>query len=225
NTPSITDLQDGEQYVMSGLNRFCYKNSVVPTWRQTWTSIQVKVWSSKVFKVETVEGEEELKELERFSFWSWFQGFLRERHNETFININLFSKKTCFRVDPTAGAPYSVKPIRKFDIYLFLVFLSGALLFVFAESLSRSQLFFYTAGMSTGMLASLIIFFFILSRFLPKKSPFYMLIVGGWSFSLYAIQLACRNLGVILREHWHAALGTDSSSTPTITKWIWQEQL
>uniref|UniRef100_A0A3Q2NZK6 Nuclear envelope integral membrane protein 1 n=1 Tax=Fundulus heteroclitus TaxID=8078 RepID=A0A3Q2NZK6_FUNHE len=206
NPPPIIDLQDGEQYVMSGPNRFCYENSVVPTWRQTWTRIQVKVWSSKVFKVETVEGEEELQELEKFSFRSWFQSFLREQHNETFININLFSKKTCFRVDPTAAAQYTVKPVRKFDIYLFLVFLSGALLFVFAESLSRSQLFFYSAGMSTGMLASLIILFFILSRFLPKKSPFYMLIVGGWSFSLYAIQLVCRNLGVILREHWHAAL-------------------
>ncbi|KAM4737195.1 nuclear envelope integral membrane protein 1 isoform 1-T1 [Anableps anableps] len=207
NTPPIIDLQDGKQYVKSGPNRFCYKNSIVPTWRQTWTRIQVKVWSSKVFKVETVEGEEELQELERFSVWNWFQSFLRERHNETVINISLFSKKTCFKVDPTVGAQYTVKPFRKFDIYLFLVFLSGALLFVFAESLSRSQLFFYSAGMSTGMIASLIILFFILSRFLPKKSPFYVLIVGGWSFSLYAIQLVCRNLGVILREHWHAALG------------------
>uniref|UniRef100_A0A3B5MHV8 Nuclear envelope integral membrane protein 1 n=1 Tax=Xiphophorus couchianus TaxID=32473 RepID=A0A3B5MHV8_9TELE len=203
----IVDLHDGEQYLTFGPNRFCYKNTVVPTWRQTWTRIHVKVWSSKVFKVETVEGEEELQELERFSVWSWFRFFLREQQNETVININLFCKKTCFKVDPTAGAHYTVKPIRKFDIYLFLVFLSGALLFVFAESLSRSQIFFYSAGMSTGMIASLIILFFILSRFLPKKSPFYMLIVGGWSFSLYAIQLVCRNLGVILREHWHAALG------------------
>ncbi|XP_023271387.1 nuclear envelope integral membrane protein 1 [Seriola lalandi dorsalis] len=61
--------------------------------------------------------------------------------------------------------------------------------------------------MSTGMIASLIILFFILARFLPKKSPFYLLIVGGWSFSVYAIQLVCRNLNIILREHWHMALG------------------
>ncbi|KAK1898739.1 Nuclear envelope integral membrane protein 1 [Dissostichus eleginoides] len=61
--------------------------------------------------------------------------------------------------------------------------------------------------MSTGMIASLIIVFFILARFLPKKSPFYVLIVGGWSFSLYAIQLVGRNLQTILREHWNVALG------------------
>ncbi|XP_022062066.1 nuclear envelope integral membrane protein 1 [Acanthochromis polyacanthus] len=204
---SVIDLRDGEELLMSGSNRFCYKNSILPTWRQTWTRIQVKVWSSKVFKVETVEGEEELQELDRFSLWGWFQSLLREKHNETTINISLFSKKMCFKVDPTEKTQYTVKPLRKFDIYLFLVFLAGTLLFVFADSLSRSQLFFYSAGMSTGMIASLIILFFILARFLPRKSPFYVLIVGGWSFSVYAIQLVCRNLSIILREHWHAALG------------------
>ncbi|XP_031701464.1 nuclear envelope integral membrane protein 1 [Anarrhichthys ocellatus] len=207
NKHPVTDLQDGEEYVLSGSNRFCYKNSVFPTWRQTWTRIQVKVWSSNVFKVEIVSGEEELQELDRFSVWGWFQSLLRERHNETTFNINLFSKETCFKVDPADRTKYTVKPLRKFDIYLFLVFLAGASLFVFAGSLSRSPVFFYSAGMSTGMIASLIILFFILARFLPKKSPFYVLIVGGWSFSLYAIQLVFRNLGVILREHWNVALG------------------
>ncbi|XP_035513193.1 nuclear envelope integral membrane protein 1 [Morone saxatilis] len=207
NQHPVIDLQDGQTYVRSGSNKFCYKNSVVPSWRQTWTRIQVRVWSSNVFKVETVEGEEELQELDRFSFWGWFQSFLRERQNETTININLFSKKTCFKIDPADKTPYTIKPLRKFDIYLFLVFLAGTLLFIFADSLSRSQVFFYSAGMSTGMIASLIILFFILARFLPKKSPFYVLIVGGWSFSLYAIQLVCRNLNMILREHWHVALG------------------
>ncbi|KAM9351029.1 nuclear envelope integral membrane protein 1 [Symphorus nematophorus] len=203
----VTDLQDGETYIKSESNRFCYKNSIVPTWRQTWTRIQVKVWSSNVFKVDTVEGEEELQELDRFSFWGWFQSLLRERRNETTINISLFSKKTCFKIDPADKTPYTIKPVRKFDIYLFLVFFAGMLLFLFADSLSRSQVFFYSAGMSTGMIASLIIVFFILARFLPKKSPFYVLIVGGWSFSVYAIQLVCKNINIILREHWNVALG------------------
>ncbi|KAM9751334.1 nuclear envelope integral membrane protein 1 [Menidia menidia] len=203
----VIDIRDGEEKIMLGPNRFCYENTIVPGWRQTWTRIQVKIWSSKPFKVETAEGEEELQELDQFSVWGWFQNLLREGHNETSINISLFSKKMCFKVYPTETTPYSVKPIRRFDIYLFLVFVSGALLVVFAESLSRSQMFYYSAGMSTGMIASLIILFFILARFLPKRSPFYVLIVGGWSFSLYAIQLVCRNLSAILRDHWHMVIG------------------
>ncbi|KAM7411362.1 hypothetical protein PAMA_021384 [Pampus argenteus] len=204
NKPLVLDLRDGEHYVRSGSNLFCYTNSIVPTWRQTWTRIQVRVWSSNTFKVETVDGEED---LQRFSFWGWFQSLLREGHNETTINISLFGQKTCFKIDPADKTQYTVKPVRQFDIYLFLVFLVGMLLFLFADSLSRSQVFFYSAGMSTGMIASLIIIFFILARFLPKKSPFYVLIVGGWSFSVYAIQLVFRNLSMILREHWHMALG------------------
>ncbi|XP_061827582.1 nuclear envelope integral membrane protein 1 [Nerophis lumbriciformis] len=207
NTPPVIDLRDGESYAMSGSNLFCYNNSMVPNWRQTWTRIQVRVWSLKVFKVETVGDEEELQELERFTIWNWFQSLLREGHNETTINIHLFSKKTCFKIEPTDKTVYNVKSLRKFDIYLFLIFLAGIMLFAFADSLSRSQVFFYSAGMGTGMFASLIILFFLLARLLPRKSPFYLLIVGGWSFSVYTIQLVCRNLRLILQEHWHAALG------------------
>ncbi|XP_057717513.1 nuclear envelope integral membrane protein 1 [Corythoichthys intestinalis] len=204
--PSTIFLGDGEEHKLSGSNQFCYTNSIVPNWRQTWTRIQVRIWSSNVFKVEMVQDEEELQQLERFSLWNWLQNLLREGHNETTINIHLFSNRTCFKIEPSDD-DYTVKSIRKFDIYLFLVFLLGVLLFFFADSLSRSQVFFYSAGMGTGILASLIILFFILARLLPKKSPFFIFIIGGWSFSVYAIQLVFRNLNVILREHWSMALG------------------
>lgn len=59
-----------------------------------------------------MEGEEKLQELERFTFWGWFQSLLRERHNETTINISLFSKKTCFKIDPADKTHYTVKPVR-----------------------------------------------------------------------------------------------------------------
>lgn len=38
---SVTDLYNGETYVMMGPNRFCYDNSIVPSWRHTWTTVQV----------------------------------------------------------------------------------------------------------------------------------------------------------------------------------------
>ncbi|XP_061701887.1 nuclear envelope integral membrane protein 1 isoform X3 [Syngnathoides biaculeatus] len=203
----IMDLRDGEEYTLSGSSLFCYANAVVPNWRQTWTRIQVRIWSSKLFKAETVQGEEELLQLDRFTVWGWLQNVLREGHNETTINIHLFSKKTCFKVEPSDQTKYTVKSFRKFDIYLFLVFLVGIMLFVFADSLSsfvcfpifiRSQVFFYSAGMGTGMIASLIILFFILARLLPRVASCSLLPKRA---------LVCRNLNVILREHWHVALG------------------
>uniref|UniRef100_A0A3Q2XR71 Nuclear envelope integral membrane protein 1 n=1 Tax=Hippocampus comes TaxID=109280 RepID=A0A3Q2XR71_HIPCM len=205
--PPIIELKDGEKYELSASNLFCYTNSIVPNWRQTWTTIQVRIWSSKVFILEVVQSEEDLQQLERFSVWNWLHSLLREGQNETTINIDLLRKKTCFKIKPSNNTKYTVKPLRKLDIYLFLVVLLGVTLFVFADSLSRSQVFFYSAGTGIGMIASLAVLFFILARLLPRKSPFYILIVGGWSFSVYAIQLVCRNLNVILREHWPVALG------------------
>lgn len=65
-----------------------------------------------MFKVETVAGEEQLQDLDRFSIWGWFQSLLRERHNETSINVNLFTKEMCFKVDPADQTKYTVKPLR-----------------------------------------------------------------------------------------------------------------
>ncbi|KAG5838145.1 hypothetical protein ANANG_G00220670 [Anguilla anguilla] len=204
----ITPIKEGKEYQESGPQHFCYHNHLVPGWRETWTRIQIQVHSSRELKVTVVQDEEELQELEHFSMWTLVQYFMREHSNETVVDVGLFSTKTCFRVDPAdSRAKYTVRLAHHFDIYLFLVFASGLLLFLYADTLSRSQLFYYSAGMSTGMIASLIILIFITARLLPKRSPFYVLIVGGWSFSVYLIQLVFRNLQIILKEHWHLAIG------------------
>ncbi|XP_056444144.1 nuclear envelope integral membrane protein 1 [Gadus chalcogrammus] len=206
--PRIISIQNGKELVKSGTNHFCYTNQRVPDWRQTWTSIQVRVWSSQQLKVTVAEDEETLQEMDGLNFWGLVQRFISEQSNDTTLAISLFSMKTCFKIAPSDEASsYTVKAICRFDIYLFLVFLAGLLLFFFADSLSRSQIFYYSAGMSTGMIASLAIVIFILARILPRKSPFYVLLVGGWSFSVYAIQLVFRNLKPILQEHWHLAFG------------------
>ncbi|XP_056305269.1 nuclear envelope integral membrane protein 1 [Danio aesculapii] len=204
----IIEIKDGQEIKVQAAQHFCYNNTIIPGWRETWTRIQVRVWSTTKLKVTVVNDEQDLKELEHFSIWKLVQYFVREQTNETTISVSLFNNKTCFRVDPSDSRTlYTVQPSRHFDIYLFLVFLAGVLLFFYADVLSRSQVFHYSAGMSTGMIASLLILIFIVYRFLPKKSPFYMLVVGGWSFSLYIIQLVFRNLQVILTDHWHLAIG------------------
>ncbi|KAJ8390486.1 hypothetical protein AAFF_G00102830 [Aldrovandia affinis] len=205
---SIIPIKEGKEYQKLGSQHFCYHNHLMPGWRETWTRIQIQVCSSKDLKVTVVRDEEELQELEHFSVWTLVRYFTREHSNETTISVSLFSTKTCFRVDPTdLNINYTVKIVHRFDIYPFLVFLSGLVLFLYADTLSRSQVFYYSAGMSTGMIASLIILIFIMARLLPKKSPFYVMIVGGWSFSVYLIQLVFRNLQLILKEHWHLAIG------------------
>ncbi|XP_030623522.1 nuclear envelope integral membrane protein 1 [Chanos chanos] len=205
---NIAEIRDLENLTGYGPQHFCYINQIVPGWKEVWTRIQVRVWSSGQLKVTVVQDEEALRELEHFNIWTLVHYFIHEQTNETIVSPSLFNPKTCFRVDPSdQEVPYALRADRKFDIYLFLVFVTGLLVFFFADELSRSQVFYYSAGMSTGLIASLIILIFILGRFLPKKSPFYVLMVGGWSFSLYVIQLVLKNLQLILKEHWHFAIG------------------
>lgn len=42
---------------------------------------------------------------------------------------------------------------------------------------------------------------------LPQKSPVYFLLVGGWSFSLYLLQLIFKNLREICKSYWQYLLG------------------
>ncbi|KAF6120611.1 nuclear envelope integral membrane protein 1 [Phyllostomus discolor] len=74
------------------------------------------------------------------------------------------------------------------------------------KELEQSQIFYYSTGMSVGIVASLLIIIFVLSKFIPKKSPIYIILVGGWSFSLYLIQLVFKNLQEIWRCYWQYLL-------------------
>lgn len=61
--------------------------------------LQVRVNSSKLVRVTQVDSEEKLKELEQFSIWNFFSSFLKEKLNDTYVNVGLYSTKTCLKVE------------------------------------------------------------------------------------------------------------------------------
>ncbi|XP_060049354.1 nuclear envelope integral membrane protein 1 [Erinaceus europaeus] len=187
--------------------QFCYTNLLVPKWYDIWTRIQIRINSSKLVRVTQVESEEKLKELEQFSVWNFFSSFLKEKLNDTYVNVGLYSNKTCLQVDTIEGnTQYSVTVTRRFDSKLFLVSLLGLILFFCGDLLSRNNIFYYSTGMSVGIVASLLIIIFLLSKFMPRKSPVYIILVGGWSFSLYLVQLVFKNLQEIWKCYWQYLL-------------------
>uniref|UniRef100_M3XJY8 Nuclear envelope integral membrane protein 1 n=1 Tax=Latimeria chalumnae TaxID=7897 RepID=M3XJY8_LATCH len=205
---SVKDVQENLEVECSSPQLFCYKIPRSPGWRDAWTRIQVRVNSAKTFKVAMVNNAEKLEELDRVTFWGLLTSFMRQKFNETYFDVDLFSNKTCFKVEPSdKSANYTVLVSRSNDTNFFLLFLAGLLLFFYAETFSRSQLFYYSSGISVGMVASLIILVFILSRFLPKKSSFYLLLVTGSSLALYIIQLVFKNLQDLLKGYWEYVLG------------------
>jgi len=56
----------------------------------------------------------------------------------------------------------------------------------------RSQIFYYSAGVSTGMIASLVILFFILARFLPKVRVIIIIIIIIKGKSRLLLSLVCQ---------------------------------
>nr|XP_047910739.1 nuclear envelope integral membrane protein 1 isoform X4 [Anser cygnoides] len=204
---AVVELREARACYQAASHRFCYTNTHAPQWHDIWTRVQIRVNSSQGIRVTQVDSEEELRELEEFRVWNFLFSFLKEKLNNTSIDVDLYGQKTCLKVEvPEAGTKYCVMLSRRFDPKLFLVFFLGLLLFFCGDVLSRSQLFYYSAGISIGLLASLLIVFYVMSKVMPKKSPVYLLLVGGWSFSLYLLQLVFKNLREICKSYWQYLL-------------------
>ncbi|KAJ6654717.1 hypothetical protein lerEdw1_006580 [Lerista edwardsae] len=203
----VISLKEHRMVTSNSSQQFCYTNNVIPKWHEIWNRIQVRVKSSKMIRVIQVENEEKLKELEGFNIWNYLGSFFREKLNDTYIGIGLYSRTTCLKVDLLEpDSSYSIIVTRTFDPKLFVVTFLGLLLFFCGDLLSRSSLFFYSTGISIGMLSSLLILIYVVSRLVPKKSPVYFMLVGGWSFSVYLIQLVFRNLQEICTLYWEYLL-------------------
>ncbi|XP_077185347.1 nuclear envelope integral membrane protein 1 isoform X2 [Paroedura picta] len=204
----IISLKDHRMHTQSSSKQFCYTNTIIPKWHDIWTKIQIRINSTKTILITQVENEEKLKELEEFNMWNYFGSFFKEKLNDTYISVGLYSNKTCLKVDLLEpDTNYSIVIARTFDPKLFLVWFLGLLLFFCGDLMSRSPLFFYSAGISIGMLGSLLILFYLMFRMVPKKNPMYLMLVGGWSFSVYLIQLVFRNLQEICKLYWEYLLG------------------
>ncbi|XP_015278820.1 PREDICTED: nuclear envelope integral membrane protein 1 [Gekko japonicus] len=204
----IMQLKDHRMHTENSSKQFCYTNNVIPKWHDIWTKIQIRINSTKMIRITQVENEEKLKELEEFNMWNYLGSFFKEKLNDTYISIGLYSNKTCLKVELLEpDTNYSIIIARTFDPKLFLVSFLGLLLFFCGDLMSRSSLFFYSAGISVGMLSSLLVLIYLLSRMVPKKSPVYLMLAGGWSFSVYLIQLVFRNLREISKLYWEYLLG------------------
>ncbi|KFQ31284.1 Transmembrane protein 194A, partial [Merops nubicus] len=84
----------------------------------------------------TQVGSEE--ELEEFSVWNVVFSFLKEKLNDTSIDVDLYSNKTCLKVELLEDSTqYCTVLFRRFDPKLFLVFFLGLLLFFCGDMLSR----------------------------------------------------------------------------------------
>lgn len=73
-----------------------------------------------MIRVIQVESEEKLKELDGFSLWMYVGLLFKEKLNDTYINVDIFSKETCLKVETLdPDSKYTISVIRsKFSFIL-----------------------------------------------------------------------------------------------------------
>lgn len=121
------------------------------------------------------------------------------------VSLALFND-TCIGVD--TRAKYRIQlVIKPVDPQILACFIAGIVLFFTAERLSRNVMFYYGTGVSVGLLASLLIVVFVLSRFIPKRYGAYVVLIGGWSVALWALQYAWENIYSIVESYSYYVLG------------------
>lgn len=81
----------------------------VPTCASPPPRVQIRINSSRGVRVTQVDSEEELRELEKFRVWNFLFSFLKEKLNDTSIDVDLYGNKTCLKVEVLeAGTTYCV---------------------------------------------------------------------------------------------------------------------
>ncbi|KAL8570954.1 hypothetical protein ACOMHN_037814 [Nucella lapillus] len=135
-----------------------------------------------------------------FGLNSWL--LLKEEHSFSPFNFSC--------IGLTSAKYYSVSfRIRNPELWYTAYIISGIVIFLFAPSWSRNVALHYTTGMTVGVLASVLLIMFILTRLMPQrlKTVSYVVMAVSSSASLFMFQLVKTYLQDIIRDHWQIALG------------------
>ncbi|XP_039178019.1 nuclear envelope integral membrane protein 2 isoform X1 [Crotalus tigris] len=177
---------------------FCYIPNGAMYLQNTWSSIQVFTNSTGLFQVVYIPDERDCQNSEHLlDFLKCLISNIWQPSvsNQTLITVDQYVGKTCFRIEPTNKILYTVRVQQKMlDSKLVLLFVAGGLLFHFAFNLSRSNIFYYCAGIAFGIFIPLVFLVFMLKRFIPKLSTFWILMSGCWFSSLYMFYVSREKL-------------------------------
>ncbi|XP_072875979.1 nuclear envelope integral membrane protein 2 isoform X2 [Chlorocebus sabaeus] len=171
---------------------YCYNQNSQVEWKYIWSTMQVKITSSGLFRIVYITERHNCQYPETIlsfikcvihNFW------IPKESNEITIIINPYGETVCFSVEPVRKIfNYMIHVNRNImDFKLFLVFVAGVFLSFYAETLSQSPTFYYSSGTVLGVLMTLVFVLLLVKRFIPKYSTFWALMVGCWFASVYVV--------------------------------------
>ncbi|XP_070588051.1 nuclear envelope integral membrane protein 2 isoform X2 [Erythrolamprus reginae] len=214
--PSLADRSCKQLEVMKIMQDtestcFCYVPNGAMYLQNTWSTIQVSIKSAELFQVVYIPDEHECQNFEHFlDFLKCLISNIWQPSvsNQMIITVDQYVGKTCFMIKPTNKILFTVSVQQKMlDSKLVLLFVAGGFLFHFAYNLSRSNIFYYCAGIAFGIFIPLVFLVFMLKRFIPKLSTFWILMSGSWFSSLYMFYVSREKLKWMWNNSTYYILG------------------
>lgn len=184
------------------LDIYCHEGankSLVYFWRSVFLELVKAPSEYKVFVGENVTSVAEQYQ-EHSSAWL----FPILPWQDSVLSLPAFSQRC---VGIIAKGEYTLQvAVRGINFWKVLQTAIGILLFFCAPTLSRNTFFHYTTGVSFGIIASILILIFILSKLIPKKPAAYSILIFGVSAVLYGLQLLFSNIQEIIVNYSNAVL-------------------
>ncbi|BFZ06509.1 hypothetical protein BsWGS_09548 [Bradybaena similaris] len=202
--PSEITVQAGKQ--TRKLCILCYPGQV-KTWYKLWVNPKI-----------TIKRHNPETDLD-FYYGHNISEIVERSQESSFLNWPVFfMMKESYAFDPfnhsciglASEKGYAVvfritNPELRFVLYTIV----GLMIMFLAAPLSRNMYLQYGTGISVGVLGSLLLVVFIISRFLPQKlkNLGYVVIAVSTSASMYLYQWISSYFGDIIKNHWQILLG------------------
>ncbi|XP_067265116.1 nuclear envelope integral membrane protein 2 [Chanodichthys erythropterus] len=202
-----TYVKGDSAHVYFGGRCFCYSSGTVIKWKDIWSTFKVNVTSDEdvfvVFPMETrncQHPDDLLTVTNCFVEHYWPSIIQREKS----LDIPMVDEDVCFMTkSPRSNTEYTLHVSNKrLNRMRFLLFVCGLVLFFRAGNICRSSLFFYTAGVSLGVIATFVFLTLLLRNFIPKRGLFLVLLGAGSGLSYMGIQRVLNEWDDIVTEHW-----------------------
>ncbi|KAJ8351535.1 hypothetical protein SKAU_G00230110 [Synaphobranchus kaupii] len=207
-----TYLKGNENSTHYGGRCFCYSSGTVIKWKDIWSTFQVRVIGDDgvhlVYPMETQNCHEpdDIITLSKCTFKHYWPS---SSTGEESLDIPLVDQDVCFMVkSKRASVQYTLQVSgKKLNRVHFSLFIIGVTLFYFAGAVCRSSLFYYSTGVSLGVISILIFLLFVLKDFIPKRGLFLMLFGASSSLSYLGFQQLLAHWEEVMSVYWREVLG------------------
>uniref|UniRef100_A0A8C2EGN2 Nuclear envelope integral membrane protein 2 n=1 Tax=Cyprinus carpio TaxID=7962 RepID=A0A8C2EGN2_CYPCA len=202
-----TYVKGDSAHEYSGSRCFCYSPGTGIKWKDIWSTFKVNVTSDEdvfvMFPMETRNchhPDDLLTVTNCFVEHYWPSTIQREKS----LDIPLVDEDVCFMTNsPRSNTEYTLHVSNKrLNRMCFLLFVCGLVLFFRAGNICRSSLFFYTTGVTLGVISALVFLMLVLRNFVPTRGLFLVLLGAASGLSYMGIQRVIYEWDDIVTEHW-----------------------